>query len=1023
MKIVAYGCVCLLWLAGALPLRCQNGYFGQNKVQHKTLHFKVLTTPHFHIYYYDREQKAIPYVARMAERWYARESRLFKHEMSEPQPLIVYADQPDFAQTTVVPGFIQTGVGGVTLPLERQIVIPLAGPLAETSHVIGHELTHAFQFDMTRSALHNGVPGATRLPLWFLEGMAEYVSLGPHDPETAMWLRDAVRRDQMPTLKQLENPKYFPYRYGQAFWAFVGGQYGDANVGRMLIAGGASGSGRQALERVLRIKPAAFSKLWDHATIATEKPVLAVTAPSAPESRLLLGNPKHGGEYYVSPALSPDGRRVMFFSSRGLFAIDLYMADAKTGKILQRITSTATSPHFNNLEFINSAGAWSPDGRDFVFGQVRAGQAELAFYALAKHRITQAIPVPGVGEVFNPSWSPDGKQIVFSAISQGLTDLYLMNLATRHIRRLTDDAYAELQPAWSPDGREIAFVTDRFTTNLQDLAFGPYRLAFLNPGTGAIRPLATPAGADLINPQWSPHGRFLYFVANYEGIPNLYRMDMTRGGLTAMTNLQTGVAGITALSPAISVAQQSGEIVYSAFANSGYDLWRLPAPAENQPGLPTRTQLAHLHAGWLPPPASAQGEVARYMRNPGYGLPPSTAQYASRPYHPHLHLTGVIPANIGFGVSNYGPMFGGGTALQFQDLLGTEYLTLQIATITSNGTSNFLRNFSGVASYFNDAHRWQWGVEGGQVPYITGAFSARVGTISGQPVQQNQFITFWEMNRQALGTLDYPFSRAQRIEFAGGVENIGFAAQAETQTFSAVNGALLADTIQNIPAPKSLNFATGNTALVYDTSLFGGTSPVRGQRYRLQIGASGGSFFFSTVLADYRHYFPLMRPLSLAVRVLHYGRYGAGANDPRLQDYFLGFPTLVRGYKLDSIRSSECGPDFYRTGNCPLFDRLLGSKLAIANGEARLELFGPLGLWPHVPAPPVELAPFYDAGIAWSGPTGSALPHLARHAVTSEGITLRVNLFGYAIGAITLAFPNQRPQTGHVWEFDLLPGF
>ena len=74
------------------------------------------------------------------------------------------------------------------------------------------------------------------MPLWFIEGMAEYLSVGPDDPLTAMWMREATRREQLPTVDKLDNPKYFPYRYGQALWAYIAGKYGDGAVGNMLRA-------------------------------------------------------------------------------------------------------------------------------------------------------------------------------------------------------------------------------------------------------------------------------------------------------------------------------------------------------------------------------------------------------------------------------------------------------------------------------------------------------------------------------------------------------------------------------------------------------------------------------------------------------------------------------------------------------------------------------------------------------------------------------------------------------------------
>ena len=40
-----------------------------------------------------------------------------------------------------------------------------------------------------------------------------------------MWIRDAARREKLPTIHDLDDPKYFPYRWGQAFWAYVAGRW------------------------------------------------------------------------------------------------------------------------------------------------------------------------------------------------------------------------------------------------------------------------------------------------------------------------------------------------------------------------------------------------------------------------------------------------------------------------------------------------------------------------------------------------------------------------------------------------------------------------------------------------------------------------------------------------------------------------------------------------------------------------------------------------------------------------------
>ena len=61
----------------------------------------------------------------------------------------------------------------------------------------------------------------------------------------------------------------------------------------------------------------------------------------------------------------------------------------------------------------------------------------------------------------------------------------------------------------------------------------------------------------------------------------------------------------------------------------------------------------------------------------------------------------------------------------------------------------------------------------------------------------------------------------------------------------------------------------------------------------------------------------------------------------RLPRLFLGYSGLVRGYDPGSFESTECGiePD----GSCPAFDRLIGSKIALANAEMRVPLWSLFG--------------------------------------------------------------------------------
>src|SRR5215217_8390457 len=252
-----------------LPATASAQYFGRNKVQYEKFQWRVLKTEHFDIHFYPEEEQGVRQAAQMAERWYDRLSQVFGREFKERKSIILYADQSDFQQTTVVGGLIGEGTGGVTEGPRERVVLPLTGDFQDTDHVIGHELTHVFQYDILKEPRRGERSGGARrgsvginLPLWFIEGLAEYLSLGRQAPQTAMYLRDGLARDALPDLNKLSrDPRYFPYRWGHAFWAYVGGRWGDLVVGRLFARGARVGL-EGALQEVLASDIKQFSEDW-----------------------------------------------------------------------------------------------------------------------------------------------------------------------------------------------------------------------------------------------------------------------------------------------------------------------------------------------------------------------------------------------------------------------------------------------------------------------------------------------------------------------------------------------------------------------------------------------------------------------------------------------------------------------------------------------------------------------------------------------------------------------------------------
>src|SRR4029453_13235638 len=179
-------------------------------------------------------------------------------------------------------------------------------------------------------------------------GVAGYFWVGRDDPLTAMWLRDAAERDNLPTTKHLNtDPRFFPYRYGQAPWASVGGRGG----GERAVVGVYRASRRigfeEGIRRVLGISTDSLSKDWISATRRAYLPVLEGRPRPNGAGDPVLQTGRRTGDMALAPTVSPDGKLVAFYARRSLFEIELFVADAQTGRVIKKLAGPPRDPHFD----------------------------------------------------------------------------------------------------------------------------------------------------------------------------------------------------------------------------------------------------------------------------------------------------------------------------------------------------------------------------------------------------------------------------------------------------------------------------------------------------------------------------------------------------------------------------------------------------------------------------------------------------------------------------------------------------
>ncbi|HSR43091.1 MAG TPA: hypothetical protein VLL48_12980, partial [Longimicrobiales bacterium] len=948
-------------------------------------------------------------------------ARLFQHEFEARKPLILYADHPDFQQTNTISGTLGEGTGGVTESLKNRVIMPLTGSGWDDDHVLGHELVHAFQYNVAQARSGPGLQGLYQLPLWLIEGMAEYLSVGREDPLTAMWIRDAIRRDDLPTIRQLtRGTRYFPYRFGQALWAYVGGEHGDETV-IALYRTALRGGWEPALRQVLGVSSDTLSARWKTAVQEEYLPLMEGRTPPGEVGTLLLAPSTGSGQQNLAPSLSPDGRRVAFISEKDLFSVNLYLADARTGEILRTLSSAASDPHFDALRFIDSSVTWSPDGSRLAFSVFADGDNQIVVARSEDGRVERRISVSEVGAIMNPTWSPDGTRIVFTGLQGGVSDLYLLDVESSAVRRLTHDRYGDFQPAWSPDGETIVFSSDRGPeTDIDRLAFGRPQLAFLDLATGEVSHLPVFGNVRHSNPQFSPDGESLYFLSDQDGFSDIYRYRLRTGEVFRVTRVATGVSGITPMSPAMSVAAESGTLAFSVFDERQFHVYTLDRQAaEADRVAETRAEPA---PGRLLPPARprVRSRVAAALADPVTGLPPRGAYQTEEAsgYSPGLSLDYVGTPSIGVGVDAFGGYVAGGAAAYFSDMLGDRWLGV---ALQAQGT---LKDIGGQVFFQNQKRRWNWGVGVGRIPYLY-AFQGTGVNEGGDPVIQQVFQRIYV--NEASGSVWYPFSTTRRVEFALGYTRYSFDTEIREFIIDPLTGRIVGRSEMGGPEPDPLNMARGSVALVGDNSFMGLTGPVRGGRWRLEVGGTTGSVDFGTLLGDYRRYFGLHPALTLAMRGMHYGRYGdtETLEQSFFQPVFLGYETLVRGYAFESFDAQECTetPD----GACAEYDRLLGQRIGVANVEFRVPLTGTsrYGLldFSYIP---IDLIAFGDIGVAWDE-TRDVTWELKRTTadrvpVASAGASARFNILGLFVLEAYYAYPFQRPVKGWHWGFLLSLG-
>ncbi|XXF76054.1 tolB protein precursor protein [Myxococcaceae bacterium GXIMD 01537] len=532
-------------------------------------------------YFYERERAVAERAAPVVEDAYRYLVDKFRYVPTETFPYILYSSYAEFLQTNVFA--VSEGTLGVTSTEDLKLSLPYLGDHKLFEEVSTHELTHQFTIQKVRTVTGDKVFGdpLASMPLWFIEGLAEFYAKRGLDPETEMLARDLmVNPDLMKGYAFLDFFSPGPYGFlwiykvGQMRVAFLEEEYGSGFTQKVLEAsprlvsgGGMPGSSSMTFEVLLQQltgdSPKKISARFENWMKKRAFKSYLTSQQSAPVMELLEERPG----IITAFTSGPDGRLLMFRTivpetgqSR------LYIGDARAQSSVLRVQGDGI-PGYESLHPISGRNfaisserivfVAESNARDVLYvqqykhkaeqqkrdvlvrpTQLTAGiQAETAFLVdidLGK-RVAYPLVNHGLLAAYSPAFSPDGKKLAFIGISdEGVRDVYVLDLekdAKAPPVRMTNDVYSERQISWGPSG--IIFTSD--ATSHRN-----YNLFRVRPDAPGKVERLTSQETDEADPLHLPDGR-IFFVAYSNGSTSDLHELMPDGRIVRRTDVNTGV--------------------------------------------------------------------------------------------------------------------------------------------------------------------------------------------------------------------------------------------------------------------------------------------------------------------------------------------------------------------------------------------------------------------------------------------------------------------------------------------------
>lgn len=787
--------------------------FGKNKIQYAPKDWKIIETPHAEIFYYPDERAIAEFIAGITEGIYEEYAAYFNMSFERRIPIILYGTHHDFKETNVIPFMISESTAGFTEFIKGRVALPFMGSYAKLRAVYRHELTHAFMLEKLRLVMkaHRRF-NYMHPPLWFTEGLAEFVAHRKPDSEAEMFIRDAVTSGTLLPLKEMWRIEgtYMMYKVGENVLHYIATRFGDEAIPLILENWWKSDKFDIVLRSSIGMDVEELSDEWEEylrrryfPSILNRRRITEIAEQLSPEERSFENHPicirdRNGKERYICIGF-------------GLGSIDLIeLNQRKNGKWKnETLIRGGSSTAFESIPLLRSR--ISARGDTLLFVAKRGERDAIYLFDVTDRKVLDKLMFQDLRILNSPSLSRDGRRCVFSGIDNyGKVDLFVYTFEGERLDRLTDDYFEDADPDWHPDGRRIVFSSDRCMTGLE------YHTAIytIDAADRMISPLTDGNHIDR-EPRWLPDGSGVLFSSNRDGAFDVFL-------LTEKTIIpQTSVLG-GAFEPTPCV--EGVDFLTAVYSGGTYKVYR--SPLKRGTNAQTMRLTEKTGGSWRP------------------GFPDSSSDFTTRDYGLKF---GIDFIGAAFAVDPDFGYMGNGAQLFLTDILGNHQLIVLFGS-ASDDFDDFWRNINVAFTYVNLESR---------LNYAFGAFhlASYMGTFYD--------LLRFERRYGVLGAISYPISKFTRVELSAVVKGME---RDDDITYLGIQEG------KSWLVSNYLSFTTDNIVWYIGGPLkghrmnvsFGNTLDLKGSRYES-----------TTLHFDLRNYVNLTRRIIFAQRLVSRNAWGS----------------------------------------------------------------------------------------------------------------------------------------------------